>query len=170
MFRRRKERDLLAEMLFEGEGMIEQLAHAHQTWGLGTADRWNLDQRTGLISWTFPDKVATAPAQIVASYNPTAGSWLWSWANQTILPAMSQASHTVREWGMANSFTALTEPKLDVDDETAASLAAFAVRITRATGFYRGTGHAAIPIITFGEVTLTSRDGSTSNFTIEVAG
>lgn len=169
LFRRRNGQDLLAEMLFEGEGMIEQLAQAHQTWGLGTADRWNLDQRTGLISWTFPDKIATAPAQIVSSYNPSAGSWLWSWANQSILPAMSQASHTVREWGMANGLAALTEHKVDVDDEAAASLAALAVRITRATGFYRGTGGAAIPIITFGEVTLTARDGSTSNFTIEVA-
>lgn len=169
-FRRREEQDLLAEMLFEGEGMIEQLAQAHQSWGLGSADRWNLDQRTGVISWTFPDKVATAPAQIISSYNPSAGSWLWSWANQSILPGMSRAAHAVRDWGTANGVAALTDPKVDVDDETAASLAALAVRITRATGFYRGTGSAAIPIITFGAITLTAPDGSTSRFAVDVVG
>ncbi|WP_368858163.1 DUF6882 domain-containing protein [Nocardia noduli] len=35
----------------------------------------DLDQRTGLISWTFPDKTATAPAQIIGSHNTRAGTW-----------------------------------------------------------------------------------------------
>ena len=170
-FRRRgnDDGDMLSEMLAQGESMIEQLAQAHQSWGLGSADRWNLDQRTGIISWTFPHGVASAPAQIIASYNPSAGSWLWSWANQSILPGMSQASHAVRDWGAQHGVAALTEPKLDVDDELAASLAALAVRITTATGFYRGTGGAAVPIITFGTITLTGQDGSTRQFTIDVA-
>ncbi|MFI7673909.1 DUF6882 domain-containing protein [Actinophytocola sp. NPDC049390] len=171
IFRRRGDdnQDLLAELLFQGESMIEQLAQAHRTWGLGTADRWDLDQRTGIISWTFPHGVASAPAQIVASYNPSAGSWLWSWANQSILPGMSRDAHAMREWGAANGVAVLTQPKVDTDDETAASLAALAVRITRATGFYRGTGAAAVPIITFGAVTLTDQDGATRQFTIDVA-
>ena len=43
------------------------------------------------------------------------------------------------------------------------------MRITNATGFYRGTGGAATPIITFGPVTLTAQDGSTSHFTIDAS-
>jgi hypothetical protein len=39
--------------------MIDRLARAHTSWGLGSADRWGLDQRTGIITWTFPDKTAT---------------------------------------------------------------------------------------------------------------
>jgi Family of unknown function (DUF6882) len=53
--------------------MIDQLARAHMSWGLGSAERWGLDQRTGIITWTFPDKAATAPAQIIGSYNPFGG-------------------------------------------------------------------------------------------------
>ena len=53
----------LNTLLLQGEDMIEQLGAAHaKAWGLGTADRWDLDQRTGLITWRFPDKTATAPA------------------------------------------------------------------------------------------------------------
>jgi hypothetical protein len=50
--------------------MIEQLGRAHMSWGLGSADRWDLDQTTGIITWTFPDKTATAPAQILGSFSP----------------------------------------------------------------------------------------------------
>ena len=156
----------VAHLVSEGEGMIEHLAEAHRSWGLGSADRWDLDQRTGLISWTFPDRVATAPAQILGSYNPTAASWLWAWANKTVLPEMSRAALAVRDWGAEHGVEVLTRPKTDADDETAAGLAALAVRITGATGFYRGTGSAAFPVVTFGPVTLTAHDGGTSTFTV----
>jgi hypothetical protein len=153
----------------QGEDMIGQLAQAHMSWGLGSADRWGLDQTTGVITWTFPDKTATAPAQLIASHNPSTASWLWAWANSSVLPTMSRDSGAVREWGQAHGLAALSEPRIDdLDEEAAASLAALAVRITRATGFYRGTGHAAVPIITFGPVTLTSRDGTTSTFKIDI--
>ena len=42
----------LNTLLLQGEDMIEQLGAAHaKAWGLGTADRWDLDQRTGLIGY-----------------------------------------------------------------------------------------------------------------------
>lgn len=147
--------------------MIKQLGDAHTSWGLGSADRWGLDQRTGIITWTFPDKTATAPAQILGSHNPTASSWLWAWANASILPEMSQDARRVRDWADERGYSALTEPKAEADDEAAASFASLAVRITQATGFYRGSGSASVPFITFGPVTL-ERDGETSTFTVDV--
>jgi uncharacterized protein DUF6882 len=48
----------------------------HRDWGPGTAQQWGLDQTTGLITWTFPDRTAVSPAQILASYNASAGTWL----------------------------------------------------------------------------------------------
>jgi hypothetical protein len=158
----------LGTLLLQGEDMIDQLARAHMSWGLGSAQRWGLDQRTGIITWTFPDKTASAPAQIIGSYDPSAASWLWAWANESILPDMSRDSCTIRDWAEAHGQLALTEPKIEADEEKAATLAALAVRITRATGFYRGTGGAAIPIITFGAVTLTTQDGTTSTFKIDI--
>lgn len=52
-----------------GRSHIEMLAKAHSEWGCGKADRWDVDQETGLIQWTFSDRIATAPAQILASYS-----------------------------------------------------------------------------------------------------
>jgi hypothetical protein len=160
----------LGTLLLQGEDMLGQLARAHMSWGLGSADRWGLDQRTGIITWTFPDKTATAPAQIIGSYNPSTASWLWAWANKSILPEMSRDSRKIRDWGEAHGQLALTEPRIDkVDEENAVTLAALAVRIIHATGFYRGSGSASIPIITFGAVTLTTQDGATSTFKIDVS-
>ena len=74
----------------------------HRSWRLGAAARWDLDQRTGLISWTFPDKVATAPAQITASRGPRADSWRRAWANSTILRELSRDSRAIRDWALTN--------------------------------------------------------------------
>ncbi|MEV7523557.1 DUF6882 domain-containing protein [Streptomyces sp. NPDC091371] len=156
----------LSTLLLQGEDMIEQLARAHVSWGLGSADRWGLDQRTGLITWTFPDKTATAPAQILASFSPSSGSWLWAWANESILPEMSRDARGVREWAEAHGHHGLTRPEVDADEQVAATLAALAVRITRAAGFYRAPGGNSVAIITFGPVTLTAVDGTTSTVNI----
>ncbi|MCP2311256.1 DUF6882 domain-containing protein [Kitasatospora paracochleata] len=156
----------LAALLREGEEMVAHLAEAHSGWGLGTADRWDLDQATGLLTWTFPDRTATAPAQILGTHNAAAGSWLWAWANPSILPELSRDSRTVRDWAQHRGHTALTEPKVDADQEHAATLAALALRITRAGGFYRGTGAAAVPYLTFGTVTLTRRDEPPTTFRV----
>ncbi|WP_258056097.1 DUF6882 domain-containing protein [Streptomyces sp. Ru62] len=158
----------LSTLLLQGEDMIDQLARAHMSWGLGSADRWGLDQRTGVITWTFPDKTATAPAQILSSWSPSSSSWRWAWANESILPEMSRDARTVRDWGEAHGHAALVEPEVEADEQTAGTLAALAVRITKATGFYRGPGARSIAIITFGPVTLTAQDGSTSTFKINI--
>jgi uncharacterized protein DUF6882 len=170
LFKRKSkpDEDELATLLLQGEDMVEQLAAAHRSWGLGTADRWDLDQRTGVITWTFPDKTATAPAQLLGSHNPSAGSWLWAWANDSILPDMSRDARAVREWAQEHGHDALVVPSVDADEQLAATLGALAVRITRATGFYRGSGSASIPFMTFGPVTLTDSDGTTSTFALDV--
>jgi len=158
----------LATLLMQGEDMIEQLAQAHRAWGLGSADRWDLDQTTGTISWTFPDKVATAPAQILGSYSPTSQTWLWEWAKESILPGLSRDAGIVRDWAAAHGQDGLAQPKVDADEELAASLVALAVRITEATGFYRGPSGNSFVVITFGPVTLTAADGTTSTVKVEV--
>jgi len=167
MFKKNKKAEL-ATLLTQGAGMVDQLADVHMSWGLGSADRWGLDQRTGLITWTFPDRTATAPAQLLGSYSPSAGTWLWAWANESILPEMSRDSALVCEWARTHGHPRLADPRVDADDQMAAMLGALAVRVTEARGFYRGTGSASIPFITFGPVTLTAEDGTTSTFEVEI--
>jgi len=154
-------------ILLEGEDMIERVGRAHSDeWGLGRADTWNLDQTTGLIRWSFPDKTAEARAQVLGTHNPSAGTWLWGWANEGLLPNMRQDAERVRAWAEANGHESLTRTKLDATDDTAATLAAIAFRVLEATGFYRAPAGAANVFLTFGQVTITTSDGNSSVFTI----
>jgi hypothetical protein len=159
----------LSELLLEGQDMIDQLGDAHATrWGLGSADSWGLDQKTGILTWTFPHKTVTAPAQILGTHNQSAGSWLWAWANEGLLQRLRTDSERVKVWSEANQAQGLLSPKLDCDAETAATMAAIAFRITEATGFYRATAGASTLFMTFGPVTITTPEGS-ENFTINVS-
>ncbi|WP_236653345.1 DUF6882 domain-containing protein [Streptacidiphilus melanogenes] len=163
------ERADLSPLLLQAEDMIEQVGRAHMSWGLGSADRWDLDQRTGVITWTFPDRTAAAPAQILGSFAPGAGSWMWAWANRSLLPEMSRDSRRFCDWAEANGHPGLAQPKIDADEQAASTLAALAFRVTRATGFYKGPGaNSSYVVITFGAVTLTQADGAVSTFDIKV--
>lgn len=162
----------LTTLLLQGEDMIGQLTEAHLAWGLGSAQRWELDQTNGLIHWFFRDRTATAPAQIIGTWLPASSSWLWAWANNSIPPELTRDSRAVRDWAEEHGYTALTLPRIEADREKAATMAALAVRITGATGFYRGRGDSeadSVPVITFGAVTITTVDGATSTFEIEVS-
>lgn len=177
MFKRAKEAESagqaegpadLTALLLQGEEMIDQLARAHMSWGLGSADRWDLDQTTGIITWTFPDKTAAAPAQILGSFSRASGSWLWAWANTSILPEMSRDASIFRDWAEAHGHPHLAQPKIDADEKAASSLVALAVRVTNATGYYKSPGNNSSVVITFGPVTLTAADGTVSSFSIHI--
>jgi hypothetical protein len=162
----------LSTLLLQGEDMIGQLAEAHLSWGLGSAQRWELDQTNGLLTWYFPDRTATAPAQIIGTWLPATRSWLWAWANNSIPPALTRDSRAVRDWAEEHGHASLTAPKIEADKERAAMMAAFAVRVSGATGFFRGTGESdadPVPVFIFGPVTTVAADGRTSVFEIEVS-
>lgn len=148
--------------------MIERVGRAHrERWGLGTADSWSVDQTTGAIKWSFPDKTVEAPAQVLGSHNSDTGSWLWAWANKTVLPDMRQDAERVRAWAEAHRYP-LVQPTVDATEETAAMLAAIAFRVTNATGFYRAPAGSSRVFLTFGPVTITTAAGDSTTFTITV--
>ncbi|MER7663589.1 DUF6882 domain-containing protein [Streptomyces sp. NPDC096193] len=60
------------------------------------------DQRAGVITWAFPEKLARAPAQILAGSSPLSSSWLSAWANESVLRAMSRDARPVRDWAEAH--------------------------------------------------------------------
>ena len=172
MFRRSKKLDTptsvdLNVLVLEGEDMIERTAAVHRKWGLGTAERWELDQTTGLITWTFADRTAVATAQILATYKAAAGTWVWACENPSILPALQVASRQVCEWLEANGHGHLAQPELTITPEMANTLTALATRVSKATGFYRGAGASDV-LITFGPVTITRADGGTETIDISV--
>lgn len=127
-------------------------------WGLGAAD-WAVDQDTGLITFTGKTMVATAPAQIIATYNTLDGTWLWGWDHPSVEEGMAEHARQVHEYGKKHGLAALTTRKLACSEGEAWEFTALACHLCGAQGAYRGPAGTALVFMTFGEVTLSQPKG-----------
>ena len=159
----------LGALLLQGQAHVGESSRAHaERWGLGSAQRWSLDQRQGRIQWSFEDRVVSAPAQILGSWSSTAGSFVWSWDNETILDEMSRTAEEVRAFGARHDVLALTTSPLAVDEEQVRDLVALAFAIGGCTGLYHPFDGRLATYITFGEVTIETAGGVTEQFDVRL--
>lgn len=133
-------------------------AHA-AGWGLGTTDRWDLDQEDGQLVFTSKKLTATAPAQIIGTYSTESGTFLWAWDHQSVLPPLQEHARRVREYGEEHRIAALTTRKLECNELEAWEFTALACHLCGAQGAYRGPAGPALVFMTFGEVTLSPPKG-----------
>ena len=76
---------------------LQALTAAHEgLWQISRA-AWSVDQDAGKITFTSPSGiVATAPVQIVGSYNTQDRTWLWGWDNSSLhAPLTEHAKATI---------------------------------------------------------------------------
>jgi hypothetical protein len=157
----------IPELLLQGQEMIERTAAAHRDqWGLGSAERWDVDLDAG--TRTFSTKTASAPVQVLGAHVAAREEFVWAWSMDAVPAPLKRDAEAVRDFGAANGATMLTTPRLPVDESGASDLATLAFRISRASGFYRGPG-ASTTFFTFGLVTVTHADGSAQSFDIQIA-
>jgi len=155
----------LETLLNEGREMIDRTSKAHrERWGLGSANRWVLDQDLGQIVWSFDDHVASAPAQILGSWNGKVSSWAWAWDNDSIQPQLRTTAEEVRAIGTLNGVGALATSPLKLDEAQVRDLVAVAFRLAGGTGLYHHYDGLLATYITFGPVTLEEAGGRTSIF------
>jgi hypothetical protein len=127
-------------------------------WQLGEAD-WAVDQDTGLITFTGKKVKATAPAQIIGTYNTQDGTWLWGWDHPSVVSTMAEHARRVYEYGEQHGIADLTTRKLACDEMQAWEFTALACHLCEVQGAYRGPAGTALVFMTFGEVTLTQSKG-----------
>ncbi|MDZ4684292.1 MAG: hypothetical protein SH850_04330 [Planctomycetaceae bacterium] len=134
---------------------------AHKAWGLGTFDRWDIDQEVGDLVFSNDDgTTAVAPAQIIGSFSTNDNSWLWAWDNPSILDGLKRDSRKLKEYGERHGIEKLTTRKWTGTEEDAWDMAALAVKLCGAQGAYRGPAGPSYVFMTFGEVKISkSNDG-----------
>ena len=143
-------------LLARGVEDLRAKTAAHGAWGFGREETWNVDQDTGDIIFELADGiVAQAPVQIIGSVNTLDGTWLWSWANPSVDPALTRDALALREYGVTNGVAFLTERKYEASEERAWQLTALSVYLNNAQGAYRGPAGTALLFMTFGEVQLS---------------
>lgn len=154
-------------LLLEGRTLIDQTSGAHTArWGLGSERRWVLDQDTGRITWSFEEHVASAPAQILGSWNAKVSTFVWSWDNETIRAPLCSTAEEVRAFGMEHDIAAMRTSPLKLDEERVRDLIALAFRIGGCTGLYHPFDGQLASYVAFGPVTLEEPGGRVSTFEV----
>ena len=126
---------------------------AHKAWGLGTFDRWDLDQDAGTLTFTSDsgDSVTTT-AQIIGSFSTKDNSWLWAWDNPSIDERLTADARKVKAYGQKQGIEKLTQRKWTGTEDDAWAMTALAVKLCEAQGAYRGPSGNAYVFITFRDV------------------
>ncbi len=160
----------LETLVVEGHEGIARTTEEHSArWGLGSARRWVLDQADGRIIWSFEDRVASAPAQILGSWNSQVHSFVWAWDNASVADSLSGTAETVRAFGVEHGIGALTTSPLDLDEPRVRDVVALAFRVGGCTGLYHPFDGQLASYIAFGEVTLEEAGGRTTTFEVDVS-
>jgi hypothetical protein len=135
---------------------LKALTAAHDgMWQIGQA-AWSVNQDEGTIKFDSPKGIrATAPVQIVGSYNKQDGTWLWGWANPSLETPLTEHARKVRAYGIEKGYDMLTTPKLACSEDQCWELAALACMLCEAQGAYRGPAGTARVFMTFGKVKLS---------------
>ena len=134
---------------------LQSLTAAHDgMWQIGQA-AWSIDQDEGTITFTSPKGIiATAPVQIVGSYNVQDGTWLWGWDNPSLEAPLTEHARRVQAFGQERGYDVLTTPKLACPEEQCWELTALACMVAEAQGAYRGPAGDVRVFVTFGNVKL----------------
>lgn len=84
---------------------------ARETWSLGSLPRFDWDQQQGQLSFSREGKVyVVADIQFVGSWSERAGTWMWAWANESLLEPMKKEVREVLEFGRSNNLEELIDP------------------------------------------------------------
>jgi len=127
---------LLNECVAEVESKNQRLADEH---GFGSFERWDIDQQIGEL--VFSDggiPKLTCSVTILGSFSHQSGTWMWGWANPSLVEPLTRDTKALREYGVENSIEDLTVETTPATDEEAWALSAFACRILNGIGLYRG--------------------------------
>lgn len=135
---------------------LRALTSAHDgMFQIGSA-AWSVDQDEGTIVFDSPKGLrATAPVQIIGTYNTEDGTWLWGWDHPSVSPPLAEHAKRVHAYGTQKGFDILTTRKLTCPEDQCWELTALACLLCKAQGAYRGAAGPARIFMTFGEITLT---------------
>jgi len=140
------------------EGLKAQTTAHSATWHLGAEESWSVDQDKGSVQFLFADGVvATASVQIVGTYNPQSGTFLWGWDHPSVAEPLRRAAILVRGYGEENEVLRFTEREISCTEAEAWEFAAVAARLDSANGAYRGDSGGPLVFMTFGEVKLAKQ-------------
>jgi hypothetical protein len=136
---------------------MQALTESHDNlWQIGEAD-WEVDLDTGIITFDSPNGLrATAPVQIIGTYNTGDETWLWGWDHPSVSPPIDQHALQILQYGKQHEIPDLTTRKLFCAEDRCWEFTAVACFLSKAQGAYRGDAGSTLVFMTFGDVKLSN--------------
>ena len=104
---------------------------------IGKHERYDWDQQDGTLTFSSDGEPAViAKIQMVGSISLESNTWLWAWANDSVLDKVVNEMHKVRKYGEDNDFEALYLEQWDGEDSDGWEMAAITAYLLDAEGAY----------------------------------
>ncbi len=134
---------LLNDCVAEVEARNQKLS---EEFGLGSFERWDIDQEVGGLVFSnggVPRLICSVT--ILGSFSDLSETWMWGWANPSLLGPLTRDTNALREYGQQNGVEDLIVEKTPATAGEAWALSALACRILEGLGLYRGpTGNGFV--------------------------
>jgi len=115
--------------------------------GIGLEQSYDFNQDTNELTFNFTDgKKITAHGEVIASFDPSPGSFLWAWANPSISTTKNSISFKLRQKGETRDEALLLEAKQTIKFKLITQLMAYAVREGKFDGIYRAFTNGAVSV------------------------
>lgn len=114
-------------------------------YGFGTHKRWMFENDKAKLQFFNQDGQLVIEADIIdiGSYSPSAGTWKWAWAYESINPALKAQSLRIKELEDITNLSIFGEQEpVEADEYLAWEVAAMAVKHLEALGCYRAYSSA----------------------------
>ena len=127
---------LLKKCFAEVERKNQKLA---DDYGLGNFERWDINQEIGELVFSdggIPQLVCSVT--LLGSFSEQSETWMWGWANPTLLEPLTRDTNLVRDYGTKHKIEDLVVEKTSATEGEAWALSALSCRILSGLGLYRG--------------------------------
>ena len=105
---------------------------------IGKHERFDWDQENGTLIFSNDGvKAVIAKVQFVGSISNKSDTWLWSWANSTVLDNVKDQMHRVKKYGQSKGYDALINEKWSADEIDGWEMTSITSHILNAKGAYR---------------------------------
>ena len=162
LFKRKKKNfDIEAFIAGSVKGMQLVMETHKKTWRLGREKSWSVDEKMGKIIFSFEDGVsASAPAQIVGTFNTKENTFMWGWGHPSVAQNLQRHAARVKVFGEEYGSDELTTRKVQCTEARAWEYTALAMLLSEANGAYCvQVGTDTSVFMTFGEVALDRQPG-----------
>ena len=124
-----------------------------QEYNLGEYERWFYDQETELLEFFNGDTLKLRITyQEVGSISKISDTWLWAWANSSILENIRTDSEKIQEFGKQYGFERLAKRKWYADETDGWEMTSIMAYILKSKGAYMLPGEKVTSFVVFSKI------------------